>query len=389
MTKKASATAAAAATELRRVLWVWWKLVITLSLALCVLAFLRLQRYSPSDSELAFASANSVSISRRSRAPDGDFRGNPKIAFLFLAKKNLPLDFLWGSFFENADIANFSIYIHSEPGFVFDESTTRSTFFYNRQLKNSVKVAWGESSMIEAERLLFVAALDDPRNQRFVLLSDSCVPLHNFGYIYKYLVNSPRSFVDSFIDKKDGRYNPMMLPYIPKSKWRKGSQWITLIRKHAEVVADDEAIFPVFKKLCKRGPPIEASREKLNLKPQKQNNCISDEHYVQTLLEMLGLVRELERRTVTHTVWNCSEFETEKNWHPVTFYYRDARPENIKRIKGINNVYYETEFRTEWCRNNHTLVPCFLFARKFSRAAAMRLLSDEVVSQFDPSTAMH
>lgn len=51
------------------------------------------------------------------------------------------------------------------------------------------------------------------------------------------------------------------------------------------------------------------------------------------LLQMLGLVRELERRTVTHTVWNCSETETEKNWHPVTFYYRDARPENIKRIK--------------------------------------------------------
>lgn len=43
-------------------------------------------------------------------------------------------------FLQNVAVANFSIYIHSEPGFVFDESTTRSAFFYNRQLKNSIKV---------------------------------------------------------------------------------------------------------------------------------------------------------------------------------------------------------------------------------------------------------
>lgn len=27
-------------------------------------------------------------------------------------------------------------------------------------------------------------------------------------------------------------------------------QWIALIRKHAEVVADDETVFPVFKNFC-------------------------------------------------------------------------------------------------------------------------------------------
>lgn len=41
---------------------------------------------------------------------------------------------------QNADPENFTIYIHSKPGFVFDESVTRSAFFYNRQLKNSVEV---------------------------------------------------------------------------------------------------------------------------------------------------------------------------------------------------------------------------------------------------------
>nr|GMD06956.1 glycosyltransferase BC10-like isoform X1 [Ipomoea batatas] len=374
-------------------LWLGWKLVIAASFVLCILAFLRLQRYSLSDSHLIPASETVISVSRSYKPPNDNFSGNPKVAFLFLARRNLPLDFLWRSFFQNADSANFSIYIHSEPGFAFDKSTTSSPFFYNRQLKNSIKVAWGQSSMIEAERLLLNAALEDPANQRFVLLSESCVPLYNFSYVYAYLMASPRSFVDSFLDEsekeKENRYNPRMMPYIPKSKWRKGSQWITLIRKHAVVVADDEVVLPVFKKFCKRRPPIEASLRNPNLNLQKQHNCIPDEHYVQTLLEMHGLGGELERRTVTYTVWNQSKTNMEKGgWHPMRFTYADAGPEKIKRIKAIRNVYYKTEDRTEWCSNNSTLVPCSLFARKFSRAAAMRLLSEVGGARFDFSALM-
>ncbi|XP_010252490.1 PREDICTED: uncharacterized protein LOC104594065 isoform X2 [Nelumbo nucifera] len=285
---------------------------------------------------------------------------------------------------QNADAANFSIYIHTEPGFIFDESTTRSPFFYGRQLNNSVKVMWGESSMIEAERLLIGAALEDPANQRFVLLSDSCVPLYNFSYIYDYVMSSPRSFVDSFLDMKEGRYNPKMSPVIPKDKWRKGSQWITLVRRHAEDVADDENIFSVFKTFCKRRPPVDPSKGEQNIKLQKQHNCIPDEHYVQTLLAMTDLEDEVERRTLTYTLWNQSTTETEgKAWHPVTFNYANTSPQQIKEIKGIDHVYYETELRTEWCRTNSTFVSCFLFARKFSEDAAMRLLNEGIVGSFD------
>lgn len=41
---------------------------------------------------------------------------------------------------QNAQVSNFSIFIHPAPGFEFDESTTRSHFFYGRQLKNSIQV---------------------------------------------------------------------------------------------------------------------------------------------------------------------------------------------------------------------------------------------------------
>ncbi|KAF7150136.1 hypothetical protein RHSIM_Rhsim02G0105700 [Rhododendron simsii] len=402
----------------RHVFWFGWKLVIALSISLCLVALLRLQ-YSSQESDDDDLSRSSSSFSsssrftpRRSRISNVPFQGPPKVAFLFLARRNLPLDFLWGTFFENADVANFSIHVHSEPGFVFDESTTRSAFFYNRQLTDSIKVGWGEVSMIQAERLLLGAALADPANQRFVLLSDSCVPLYNFSYVYSYLMASPRSFVDSFLDldQKEGRYTPKMSPVIPKIKWRKGSQWISLVRSHAEVVVDDEVIFSVFKKFCKRRPPIDVSKGKQNSsvmlslisvgntlievsclfanmqKLQKQHNCIPDEHYVQTLFAMHDLDGELEKRMVTYSLWNESVTNMEnKGWHPMTFNYANAGPQQIKRIKDIISVYYENEHRTEWCSNNSTRVPCFLFARKFSRGAAMHLLSGGVLGPFDAS----
>ncbi|XP_048323387.1 glycosyltransferase BC10 isoform X2 [Ziziphus jujuba] len=353
MTKKAPPIPA------RHVIWFGWKLVIFFSVALCLVALLKLHSQPP-DLSSSVASRSRSRISR-----PNIFTGPPKIAFLFLARRNLPLDFLWGNFFEDADVEKFSIYIHSTPGFVFDETNTKSHFFRGRQLRNSIRVAWGESSMIQAERLLLEAALEDPASQRFVLLSDS------------------------FLDAKEGRYNPKMSPRIPKNKWRKGSQWITLVREHAEVIVDDEVIFPVFQKFCKRRPLLDASKGKMNAKLQKQHNCIPDEHYVPTLLAMSELESELERRTLTYTSWNLSATKMEtKGWHPTTFTYANSGPEKIREIKNLNHVYYETEFRTEWCRSNSTSVPCFLFARKFSQAAAMRLLGEGVVGRFGAATLL-
>ncbi|KAJ9566180.1 hypothetical protein OSB04_002146 [Centaurea solstitialis] len=368
-------------------LWLIWKLVILLCIIFSITTLVRIQFYFDSSPESSSSSSSRV-FNRRSHLPiwkdDEGFEGNPKIAFLFLVRRDLPLDFIWQAFFENADAANYSIYVHSEPGYVLDEMSTRTSYFYNRQISNSIKVGWGESSMIEAERLLLRAALEDPGNRRFLLLSDSCVPLYNFTYSYHYLMGSSKSFVDSFLDMKEGRYNPKMARVIPMRKWRKGSQWFALVRSHAKAVAYDDVVFPVFKKFCKRRPPLDASKGKQNLRLQKQHNCIPDEHYVQTLLAMSDLEGELERRTVTYTSWiqSATNMET-RSWHPVTYNYASANPEQIKRIKDIDHVLYETEHRTEWCRSNAVLVPCFLFARKFSRDGAMRLLSQGVSGNFD------
>nr|CAB3473977.1 unnamed protein product [Digitaria exilis] len=310
------------------------------------------------------------------------FAGPAKVAFLFLVRAGVPLDFLWDAFFRNGEEGRFSVYVHSAPGFQLDRTTTGSPYFYGRQLARSVKVVWGEATMVEAERLLFAAALQDPANQRFVLLSDSCVPLYNFSYIYTYLMSSPKSFVDSFVDQTEKRYNQNMSPAIPKDKWKKGSQMV------------------VTKRLLGRRP--NARRLGFNLRRNQlhivfclrhyvcinfqkgaavqEHDCIPDEHYVQTLFSIKGFDDELERRTLIYTSWNQSSNPKDKmTWHPMKFEYDTSSPEHISAIKSIDHVNYEMEHRTEWCQCNGTSVPCFLFARKFSYSAAMHLLEQGAI----------
>ncbi|XP_043724196.1 glycosyltransferase BC10-like isoform X3 [Telopea speciosissima] len=272
------------------------------------------------------------------------FVQRPKIAFLFIARNRLPLDSVWDSFFQ---------------------------------------VDWGEASMIQAERILLKNALMDPFNERFVFLSDSCLPLYSFSYTYDYIMSTPNSFVDSsFADTKEGRYNPKMHPVIPVHNWRKGSQWVVLTRKHAEVVVEDDLVYPVFQQHCRRKSLPEFWRDHpLPVDGSKEHNCIPDEHYVQTLLAQKGLEEEITRRTLTHTSWDLpsSKVRERRGWHPVTYKMSDATPAVIQSIKDIDNIYYETESRREWCSSKGKPARCFLFARKFTRSAGLRLLNESVL----------
>ncbi|KAL5647694.1 hypothetical protein ACJX0J_042049, partial [Zea mays] len=108
----------------------------------------------------------------------------------------------------------------------------------------------------------------------------------------------------------------------------------------------------------------------------KAHNCIPDEHYIQTLLAQSGLEEELTRRSVTYSAWDlsASKDRERRGWHPVTYKVSDATPRLIKSIKDVDNIYYETENRREWCTSNGKPAPCFLFARKFPRGAGLKLL---------------
>jgi hypothetical protein len=76
-----------------------------------------------------------------------------------------------------------------------------------------------------------------------------------------------------------------------------------------------------------------------------EHDCIPDEHYVQTLFSINGHENELERRTLTYTSWNQSSDPKDKmTWHPMTFEYESASPEQINSIKVISVDFVLSSF---------------------------------------------
>lgn len=57
--------------------------------------------------------------------------------------------------------------------------------------------------------------------------------------------------------------------------------------------------------------------------------------------QMNELEHEIERRTLTYTLWNqSSNHMDKKTWHPMTFEYADASPQHIKEIKVQNSMFH-------------------------------------------------
>ncbi|XP_043702458.1 glycosyltransferase BC10-like [Telopea speciosissima] len=255
----------------------------------------------------------------------------PKVAFMFLTKGPLPFAPLWEKFFKGYD-GLYSIYVHPDPSFN-ESAVPENSVFYRRRIP-SQRAEWGRMTMIDAERRLLASALlDQPSNQRFVLLSEACIPLFNFTTVYNYIINSKLSFLSSFDDPRKagrGRYNPQMFPVVSISEWRKGSQWFEVHRDIAIKIISDQKYYPVFRNYC-------------------QPACYNDEHYIPTLVNIIS--PELNsNRSVTWVDWS------RPSPHPRKIGWRDISVEFLNGIRFGSNCMY----------NGNTTSICFLFARKFN-----------------------
>ncbi|KAF8400205.1 hypothetical protein HHK36_013501 [Tetracentron sinense] len=304
---------------------------------------------------------------------------NPKIAFMFLTPGLLPFEKLWDKFFHGHE-DRFSVYIHASR----EKSVHMSRYFADREIR-SEKVNWGKISMVDAERRLLANALEDPDNQHFVLLSDSCVPLHSFDYVYNYLMDTNISFIDCFEDPGphgNGRYSEHMMPEVEKKDFRKGAQkrfsgmaiqtslldgshrfsrhetWFSIKRQHALIVMADSLYYSKFKLYCKPG--------------MEGRNCYADEHYLPTFFHMIN-PSGIANWSVTHVDWS------EGKWHPKAYRAQDVTYELLKNITSIDMTLHVTsdekkEVQIRPCLWNGLQRPCYLFARKFYPEALDNLM---------------
>ncbi|KAA8541257.1 hypothetical protein F0562_025136 [Nyssa sinensis] len=265
------------------------------------------------------------------------FKRVPKVAFLFLTRGDLPLASLWEMFFKGHERL-YSIYVHALPS--FNGTVPENSVFHGRRIP-SKEVEWGKVNMIQAERRLLANALLDFLNQRFVLLSESCIPIFNFSTVYSYLMGSDKTFVEAYDlvgPVGRGRYNKRMNPVIKLEQWRKGSQWFEMDRDLAVEVISDQKYFPIFERYCK--PP-----------------CYSDEHYLPTLVSTRFWKRN-SNRSLTWVDWSKG------GPHPTRFYRTEVTIELLKKMRHGSHCEY----------NGKSTNVCFLFARKFLPNALVRLL---------------
>lgn len=280
---------------------------------------------------------------------------NPKIAFMFLTPGSLPFEKLWDRFFQGHE-GKFSVYVHASKA----KPVHVSRYFINRDI-HSDEVVWGKISMVDAERRLLANALQDPDNEHFVLLSESCVPLYTFDHIYNYLMNTNISFVDCFKDPGphgNGRYSEHMLPEVEMKNFRKGAQWFSVKRQHAVIIIADNLYYSKFRTFCQ--PGVEG------------RNCIADEHYLPTFFHIID-PKGIANWSITHVDWS------ERKWHPKSYRARDVTYELLKNITSIDvSVHVTSDERREvqrWpCLWNGIQKPCYLFARKFTPETLDNLL---------------
>lgn len=195
--------------------------------------------------------------------------------------------------------------------------------------------------MCDAERRLLANALLDISNERFILISESCIPLYNFSVTYHYIMKSRYSFMGAFDDPGPhgrGRYNDRMLPEVPISLWRKGSQWFEVTRELAISIVEDTKFYPKFAEFCKPA-------------------CYVDEHYFPTMLTIRA-PNLIANRSITWVDWSRG------GPHPATFGRADITEEFMKRMYEGGNCAY----------NDQPSSVCVLFARKFSPSALEPLL---------------
>ncbi|KAK9823942.1 hypothetical protein WJX72_006544 [[Myrmecia] bisecta] len=271
----------------------------------------------------------------------------------------------------------FNVYIHTAKEF---KGYPVSNVFHGHDIDNKVEVAWGTHSLIAATRNLLEEALQDPLNQRFVLLSESGIPLYPPTTTWLQLTGEDKSRINAC--KLEGHQihqhrwtDRMDFEELHWWHWRKSSQWFAITREHAQVVLNDTTINAVFKEHC-NGDVNEGGWFR---------DCYSDEHYIPTLLA----AKDRENET------DCKGFVMHVDWsrggaHPRSYSEREISAARLRLLRmPTDNCGYPAAIKTseglfvgpeeidrQTCSDPHgkyaqTLgYQCPLFARKFPKETA-------------------
>lgn len=156
---------------------------------------------------------------------------NPKkIALCFLIYDKINHEKLWYDWLKNVDKNKYNIYIH------YKEDKPLK-YFEKYKIKENIPTKWGDVSLIHAHNLLFKNALKD-NNYKIISLSQSCIPVKPFDYVYNFLTNDNFAYFNITPHSQNFPRCNKLLNYYDKETIQKSSQWFILNKPIAESVTN-------------------------------------------------------------------------------------------------------------------------------------------------------
>ena len=107
-------------------------------------------------------------------------------------------------------------------------------------MTNCISTKYGDISLVKAQNILLQKAIsDDNDNSLMIFVSNSCIPLKSFNYIYN-LLNAEFSYFNLEPHIRCFPRCNYALKFISKDKIQKASQWSILNRKHSNLMISNE-----------------------------------------------------------------------------------------------------------------------------------------------------
>ena len=242
-----------------------------------------------------------------------NFVNNKKICFCFLVYDKLNKPNIWEYFFKNADTNKYSILVHSKNELVEDEYT----LLHNNLIDAHYETEWGKWSIVNVQNRLLEIGLQNEDNEKFIFVSDSHVPLHDFETVYNCVMCNNFSFIDVMGRLTQNTTHSMNDVFnIGKLNMFKMSQWSCLNREHASMILENED----------------------KMKEMSENSIIPDENaYICTLtgLYFPQKINNLYNKNLTFIDWVLPSTNKLYRAHPRTY----DRSELSKLIPTLRNEY--------------------------------------------------
>ena len=260
--------------------------------------------------------------------------GEYKIAFLFLTYNNLKRPDVWNKFLDTqsgnpSKYANkFTIYLHAK-----EHNNVTDLLLQGKHIPENIETCWGCFGTVEANILMLKAALKDPLNKKFILVSESCIPIVSFDKLYKEMIKDDKSIINIFFNQIQ-RYDQIINPEFSKDKFTKSAaQGLVFNRNHAELLVNSLVQYK---------------------NDWKNMECV-DEHYFCNILRELDLKFELNNKNnkFTFDVWDKDRINDISYMHIKNGDIKSDSYINLKKIsnKAIDDI-----------REND-----FMFARKIDK----------------------